>query len=654
MESNWEEAAAPIRALFDAGRRVDAWHELQQHYEWGFARGDATFLKLAHDLSWWLGFETRRQWLGRRIRMAHPDRLWATTRTLFDALRKGRILECYERLLAHDLPKPESELDARWFELARARVLSYAREFERAHATLDEAEQRGGGTDPDLQRERAWTQWQQDETDAALATCLQAREQAPDNAFLREQECWFLLQNNRSGDALATLAETCRVIQCPSLELLHADARIEAGELEEGREHLERIISSMPLDRHQQISANMQLARVHRRLGNGQAALSWLQQAGPRMQKWHDRLQSFLAQHPKGGGDDGKGGGRHTLPVPFVRQDHVTCSPATMASLLRHAGVDVEQREIASQITYDGTPSHAEMEWARTRGLHIWFFQFDLEVAHQLLDLGLPFALSTRGEQMGHRQAVCGYDRGLGTLIVRDPNSPSLQEIDAQWLQEHMRTRGGDCALLLPESLADQVPTELLPEHEPMMLLQELRQAYDQRDLGRAEQIGATLLAGEPSTSRWEAATRIAYEREDRRERLRLYRERYEQHSKDSYWQYHYAVELRSQDRWQPFVELLERHSSGKSPHQSLMLADHLRHAAPTQARAEQLARRAARQLPTQALPVKIIADICWADRDRREHSLALYRMCAALEPHDESLAASYASACTLLGKSDQ
>ncbi|MFN3240085.1 MAG: C39 family peptidase [Planctomycetota bacterium] len=646
LEPNWEETAATIRAQFEAGRRVDAWTALQPHYQRGFAAADPTFLQLAHDLAWWLGFETRRHWLGRRIRTRHPDALWSRTRGLFDALRRGRTLECYEQLLRDDAPAPRDDGEARWHELARARVFAYARIYDRSHEVLDAAAERYG-EDCDLVRERAWTLWMQDDTERALETCQSARRRWTENAFVHEQQSWFLLQKRRTDEALQSLDEACATIQCPSLELLYADALVEAGQLEHGRARLERVISEMPLDRHQQTGANMQLARVHRRLGDAHAALQWMQKAGPRMRKWTDRLSSWLDEHPEGGG-------RHVLQVPFVRQDHSTCSPATMSSLLAYAGIDVDQREIAEQITYDGTASHAELRWARGRDLDVWFFQFDIDVAHQLLDRGLPFALSTRAETSGHRQAICGYDRGLGTVIVRDPNFSSLQEMDAEWLDKHMQSRGGDCALLLPKDQSDRVPVELLPLRDEMMLLQELRQAYDERDLARAEQLGADLLAREPSTPRFEAAIRIAYEREDRRERLRLYRERYEQHRDDPYWQYGYAVELRAQDRWQPFVALLERHAGGKSPHQMLMLAEHLRHAAPTRARAEQLARRVTRLMPGRALPVKVVADICWNDLDRREHALALYRLCAALEPHDERLADSYADACALLGRRDE
>jgi len=646
MESSWEEVAADCRELFVAGRRVEAWQKLQPHHVAGFADGAPEFLRLAHDLSWWLGFTVRRAWIGRRIWRLHRSSLWAVTRHVFDAIRAGRLLECHERLLRNDLPQPEDDDDARWLELARARVLSSLRDFRGSQQCLDGARARFGDC-ADLQRERAWTQFRQDDADGALDTCRRARSTWSEDPFLREQESWLLLQMHRTDEALSSLEATCAHVSCPSLELMYAEALFEARELTRCQDRLERVVAGMPLDKHQHIATHMLLARTLRELGDDHAALASMRTAGPRVRKWTERLRAFLDEHPDGGG-------RKVLNVPFKRQDHVTCAPATMASLLAHSGLDIDQREIAKSITYDGTASHAEMRWAEERGLGIWFFQFGLDIAHELIDLELPFALSTRSEQMGHRQAICGYDLALGTLIVRDPSYSSLQELDAATLQEHMASRGGDCALLLPAADAGRVPVARLPFHDEMTRLQELRRAFDDRNLDRADRLADQLLASAPGTVRWEAATRVAYEREDRRERLRLYRERYEQHRDDPYWQYHYAAELHAQDRWQPMLELLEQHAGGKKPNLALMLAEHLRHAAPTRARAEQLARRAARLMPLSAHPVRVLADIYWSDSSRREHALELYRVAATLESRNEQLAQSYFDAARMLGRRDE
>ncbi len=646
MEPTWETVAGEVRARFGRGQRTAAWRLLEPHWRQGVHRADPDFLQLAHDVAWWLGFETRRFWLGRRIWRTHPDRLWAWARTAFDLVRRGRLLAAWELQRRADRPDAASAEEEAYFALATARTLTHLRDFGGAATALQRAEAAVGPT-PSLLRERCWTAWEQDDLDGAFAAMREARATWPEDPFLREQECWFLLQRGDRDEALAAVAGAAAAIECPSLDLMHADALFDAGRAAAARDVLARTAEVQPMERRQRDACHMLLARALRALGDDAAALAALQRAGRGLRKWADRLAAFVA------GGEPPGSGRVALAVPYVRQDHVTCSPATMASLLGHAGIAVDQREIAAQITYDGTPSHAELAWARGRGLEMWFFQFDPAVARRLIDLGLPFAVSTRFEQSGHRQALVGYDRALGTFLLRDPGVPILQEVDAEWLDANLRSRGGDCALLLPEDRRHLVPVAELPAGEATMLLQELRQAYERRDLGAAERIGERLLAGDESHVRWEAAVRIANERGDRRWRLELWQQGYERHRDDAYWQYNFARELRSQDRWSAFVELLLRHVGGRSPYLSMLLADHLRHAASTRAEAERLARRAVRLLPRRSGPVKLLADVLWDDVGRRDVATEFYRLASCLEPFDEDLADSYFVACRHLGRTE-
>ncbi|MFT6080557.1 MAG: tetratricopeptide (TPR) repeat protein [Planctomycetota bacterium] len=642
-ESAWASESPHIRRLLEQGSRTDAWHRLEPYWQQGFAHSEPTFLQLGHDACWWLGFDPMRFWLERRAFRQHSSCLWAWSRRLLDDVRKGRVLHAWERLQRTDRPKAQNQAEEVQFAVAQARVLTTVRDFTAASECVARAVASHGDS-PKLARERGWITWFDDKIDEAKEHNRNAREAWPEETLLREQECWFLLQSNQTQDALAALDETAKIAECPSVDLMYADALFEQQDYEGAAKLLEQALVTRPLKGNQRTGAHMLLARAQRCLGNDAGAVASMQQAGPRMKKWADRLASFTATNAPGTG-------RVVRQVPYVRQDHVTCSPATMASLLSYAGLEVDQREIAAQITYDGTPSHAELRWARERGLSAWFFEFDLEVAHQLIDRDLPFALSTRGEQMGHRQAVCGYDLALNTLLLRDPNSSTIQEVDAESLLESMQSRGGDCALILPKTEAHRVTADLLPHTTAQMQLQELRQAYDERQLSRADDVITKLLAGPPSHARWDGAVRVAYEREDRATRLQLYRERYEGNPNDGYWHYYYALELRAQDRWQLMVETLERHIGGKSPFLSLTLAEHLRHAASTAARAEQLARHACRRLPANGLPIKVLADIQWQNADRRDEARELYRLAARLDPHNETHASSYFTACVQLGE---
>ena len=48
------------------------------------------------------------------------------------------------------------------------------------------------------------------------------------------------------------------------------------------------------------------------------------------------------------------------LPVGFVRQNHKTCGPATLAAIGQFWHKPAEHLEIAAEICYDGTPAASE------------------------------------------------------------------------------------------------------------------------------------------------------------------------------------------------------------------------------------------------------------------------------------------------------
>ncbi|MBK8096024.1 MAG: tetratricopeptide repeat protein [Planctomycetes bacterium] len=640
-------AEEKIRALLAGGRFVSAWRCLEPSFAAGLRAGEGAFLRLAHEVCWRIGSDRRRYWVARAAWARHRDRLWSWNQRLFDLIRRGRMFAAWELLQQEDRPAPTDADEALQFELVSARTFADLRDFSSAEAALG----RALALAPDAAatwRERAWTALERDDLDGAIATVAAARQRWPDEPMLREQQCWLLLQRADPTAALAALAEADAALESPSLKWLRGQALFEAGDLGSARDLLREVVAVDLLERPARVAATMLLARIERMRGDDGAALNALTAAGPTMRKWAERLRAFID------GGAATGSGRVQLTVPFIRQDHVTCSPATMASLLAHAGVAVDQREIAAQITYDGTPSHAEMTWAQGRGLRIWFFQFDAAVAYQLIDRGLPFAISTRFEQSGHRQALIGYDKALGTFLLRDPGRRDLQEVDARWLEKLVRTRGGDCALIVPAEREAEVPVALLPLHAETQLLQQLRQAYDQRDLATVERLATRFDDLPDSIVRWEAQSRIAMERGDRRRRLSLWQQAYEANRDDPYWQYHHAVELRSQDRWATFVEVLQRHIDNGSPFLAMLLADHQRLAAPTRAQAEWLARRAIRALPRRSSAVRLLADILWDDPPRRRHAVAIYRLASLLEPFDEALAQSCFQAWWHLGEAEQ
>ncbi|MDP1562126.1 MAG: tetratricopeptide repeat protein [Pirellulaceae bacterium] len=140
------------------------------------------------------------------------------------------------------------------------------------------------------------------------------------------------------------------------------------------------------------------------------------------------------------------------LDVKFVRQNHLTCAPATLTALANYWGDSVDHIELAHSICYDGTPAHEERNWAEEHGFDAREFRVTWDNARQLIDRGVPFTLTTIGPQLGHLQPVIGYDSRRGVLLVRDPGERHHIEYRGQELLDHFSTTGPRGMTLVPQS----------------------------------------------------------------------------------------------------------------------------------------------------------------------------------------------------------
>jgi len=115
-------------------------------------------------------------------------------------------------------------------------------------------------------------------------------------------------------------------------------------------------------------------------------------------------------------------GKRVKLEVDFVRQHHQTCVPATLAALTRYWKQPVDQRELAHDICYNGTPDHRARAWFEQHGWLVREFSVTWDSAVALIDGGIPFTLTTADPGSAHMQEDIGYDTGRRTLLIRDPS----------------------------------------------------------------------------------------------------------------------------------------------------------------------------------------------------------------------------------------
>ncbi|MBK9385484.1 MAG: C39 family peptidase [Planctomycetes bacterium] len=629
-----------IRALAEAGAYRAAWQRLAP-----VDAAEATLLELRHHVAHRLGLDTQRRLALRRLRRLAPDRLRTHALQLFEEVRTNRLLAGWERWRRGDQPAPRDAAEEQLWHLAVARLQGHLRDFERARESLERAA--GADADPRLlELERAWVLLDQDLRDEAIACCRGALSRWPRHGLLLEQECW-LLDGSGKPEAVELFERRRHELESPLIEGSLAFRRFELGELDRARSLAERVLATGPTGRSLERMLQALLLRIARSEGDDERALRHAHAVRPPIKPWAEKLAAprdpAYAERPS----------RVLRAVPFVKQDHLTCSPATMASLLRFFGLDIEQREIAEKITYDGTPVHSEWVWAEERGLESAFFLFEPELARELIDLGLPFAISLRGETWGHRVALCGYDRLLDTFLLRDPNHPLLQEMQTEFLQTYVQRRGGICTLHVPRALATRFPARLREQAALWLDYVKMLHAFEERRLPEAESLAEGLLRRADGVLARFTRGKMAEERRDERALVELTREELAEHPDDVVLQANHVRALDRAGRWDEHRAFLERVSAPleASPVLRLWYADAIRQNAAERRRAERIVRSALRQMPTDAHAYRGLADILWEDRSRRAEATELYRVAACLAPHEEGLARSHALACILLGE---
>ncbi|PYJ06930.1 MAG: hypothetical protein DME25_05185, partial [Verrucomicrobia bacterium] len=173
------------------------------------------------------------------------------------------------------------------------------------------------------------------------------------------------------------------------------------------------------------------------------------------------------------------------LEVPFVRQHHMTCAPATLSAISRFWRQPAEHLEVAEAICYDGTSAHSERNWAETHGWRAREFTVTWEAAVALLDRGIPFTLTTSEATSGHLQAVVGYDELRQTLWIRDPFFYSTNEFAVKPLLERYRASGPRGLALAPAARPELLEGLDLPDaalYDELHLVQQALEEHRRAD----------------------------------------------------------------------------------------------------------------------------------------------------------------------------
>jgi cellulose synthase operon protein C len=350
-----------------------------------------------------------------------------------------------------------------------------------------------------------------------------------------------------------------------------------------------------------------------------------------------------LAQRAERGGSHA----RRRLEVPFIRQHHMTCAPATLSALARFWGQPAEHLEIVEAICYDGTPAHSERRWAETHGWRVREFTITWEAAVALLNLGVPFTLTTAEATSAHLQAVVGYDELRRTLCLRDPFYYHTHDVPADALLQRYRATGPRGMVLVPDDRGALLDGLALPDASLYDRLFKLHCALDRHRRTDASQHLEALAAEWPSHRVTLAARRslAAYDG-DTIAQLACLDELLRQFPEDDGLNLAKLSCLRELAHRADRMALLEQRvfKPGVDPIFWERYAQELRADARQLAAAENWVRWALRYRPVDPELISARADLLW-DRQHFAAATCYYRLAACLGDRRESFAQSYFTA---------
>ncbi|MGB2742725.1 MAG: tetratricopeptide repeat protein [Cognaticolwellia sp.] len=189
---------------------------------------------------------------------------------------------------------------------------------------------------------------------------------------------------------------------------------------------------------------------------------------------------------------------RKVLDVPFLRQEHMTCAPTTLAALCSYWGHEFNSKDIADAICFDGTPATKERQWLSDNNFYYKEFELDSDLAYSLIENDIPFALVTTNEFSAHIQAVIGFNKQVGTLYVMDPSQSLMQEMLTKETIESEAYSGARCIAFVPAEKSALLSAFNFPASSLYPLWDEYSRAEEQNDYLTAKLALEKLISKDP------------------------------------------------------------------------------------------------------------------------------------------------------------
>ncbi|MDH5765109.1 MAG: tetratricopeptide repeat protein [Gammaproteobacteria bacterium] len=347
---------------------------------------------------------------------------------------------------------------------------------------------------------------------------------------------------------------------------------------------------------------------------------------------------------------------RTVLDVPFIRQHHMTCAPASMSAITSFWGTEINQQDIIQAICYDGTPDVDERRWLLDQGWICIEFVLEFDTLKQLIDLQIPVLLSTVEPGSAHLQIIVGYDQKLGLYFLRDPYHPRLQEILVDETHKYYASSGPRCMLMLPADKQKLITgiqfkdKELYDEH---YLVQKALDENQRDDAYNALQRMIALDKNNRLTIKSHRS--LAIYDNDEPLILQLTEKLLERYPEDVNFQLSKSASLVYMRPYQQALDYLQ--ALNNKPYANFLiksrLAKELVKDHRQQSRTDKLLRSLIRERSTDAVTLKTYADHLWA-RSEYKKSYDIYRFLTCLEDKVEQYASSYFKAARYFKESEQ
>ncbi len=638
-----ERALERIRALYDEGLYVQA---LRAASELGELRdfSPTPARVLAARLASQLGAPRLASYLAVTAWRQSPDDAEACYYRARLAARSGGPLAALEFLRGAGIRIDATPRQRADLLLAEASALADLRDFEAAEECIARAEL----LSPDsawLHVERAHVLERQDRVDEALECARRSLELRCGYRPGLQMLAHMLVQRSRDDEALELLETWASRLESPALYQQKAFLEQELGRYQQAKRSLERAIELSPLAERETVEhLSAQLSDIHCELGDVARAAELAELAGG---EFYARIARRLAEpaEPR----------RVFLPVPWVRQNHVTCAPATLTSIAKLWGKPADHLQVVEAICYDGTPAHSERRWAEENGWETRAFTVTWDAAVALLDRGIAFTLATVEASAAHLQAVVGYDARRRTLLVRDPSIRARVEMDADAMFERYAFSGPRGMAMVPREKGELLGGLNLPDAPLYDEFDRLESALARHDRAAAAAAVSALEAVAPAhritiTARRALASYDGNPARGLPEAAELAR-RYPSHPLPLLDELGLLGTLgRRAERLERLREVVRK--KDVDPHFWHALGVELVSDARERDTARFLLRRFVRARPMSAFGYASLADLYWGC-DRRADALALYRAAACLGERDERYARSYFAAAVHLRQRD-